>query len=189
MNESEANLITIEYFKKKYGITFNPITISEKEGVKTPDLYCEECNIYAEVKTLEYVIPSPETGFTRETEHDWWQKKDNSPSRVSSIIKNAFSQLSGYDGFKIIVFINNESEMDAGDLIAALQGWLPFRSEQTGQVSRMNLAIGISFERIKEIKTKVDLYVWIDLNKNEDFSRFSKTKQGYELKKKLTANI
>lgn len=98
-------------------------------------------------------MQDPDTG--------WYSKKDSSPSRVAKKIKDAYLQLKQYDCAKAVILYNRDN-LDVLDLYSAHTGSIPFKDEATGEVTFYPWWKKISKVEIKEIKTEIDLYIWID---------------------------
>jgi prepilin-type processing-associated H-X9-DG protein len=72
-----------------------------------------------------------------------------------------WKQLEGYDSPKILVFVNDEHNLDIVDLVEAWNGFLYYGTEATGYI-RNTASRKIAQGHIGQTKGKIDLYVWFD---------------------------
>lgn len=115
-----------------------------------------------EVKRLGVAPRTPENGWVR-TEGGFMTRPagDNGPARVGKAIHEAYKQLAKATDPKVLVFVNDEHLIDALDLKEALDGYLVYGDDNVGRFKNptgMKIAQG----RIREEKTLIDLYVWIN---------------------------
>jgi hypothetical protein len=85
----------------------------------------------------------------------------NSPQRVAKIIQKGWSQLSRYEEPKALVIVNDDSMAGVQDLAEAFNGFLEYRNAEGfgyANTASKRLANG----RIRDLKWKIDLYIWID---------------------------
>ena len=155
-----------ELFSNRYGIEL--IKITEHDGAKgqSPDFEFVENGkrvFVAELKDYVLVMPSEETGW-KETHHldesIEGTRKSNAPNRISRNIYSAYKQLSVYSEPKILIFLDQSSGLNVGDLDETFKGFFEFSAGDRKYVNYY--ARRASEGIIKEIKNKIDLYIWIE---------------------------
>lgn len=166
--ETPDEIFVRSLLEERYGVVLR--RIETVEGVKTPDyeLLDGGARVAAlEVKTLESAPRTEDNGWQieRRDPHSWRATRDdNAPSRVAAHIRAGAKQLRRYEEPRILAFLNQESLMDVHDLEEAVQGFLPYGTDETGYVlntASMKIAEG----RIREDRWLIDLYVWIEPSK------------------------
>lgn len=88
-------------------------------------------------------------------------RTDNGPTRVGAAMERAAKQLSGYDCPKVLALLNYDECLDEHDLQAAYTGSLTY-VEDDGTVSLDVSASRIANGRLREVKTVIDAFIWID---------------------------
>jgi len=158
----------IEYIKKlffdKFGIVLNKIPESNQK--RTPDFEFAEKGLIqfvCELKTLECVEPSEETGYKKgDEEGEFWRDGDAAAKKIAHIIlDDAHEQLTNYDCPRVLIFLNKNFDIDWQDYVKAIHGYLPF-VDQRGRKTKLHWWHRISDGKIKKIKKDIDLYIWID---------------------------
>jgi hypothetical protein len=134
-----------------------------------------------EVKRLDRTPRTPENGW-QVTVRDgitYSTRIDNAPARVGRVIHDAFKQLSQYEEAKILVFVNDELMMDVYDLDEAYNGFLNYGDDVVGYANWASRKIANG--DIREEKTLMDLYIWLErLRPQEPAFRFA-TAAGQQL--------
>ena len=115
-----------------------------------------------EVKRLGVAPRTAENGWVR-TQDGFMTCPggDNGAARVGDAIHAAYKQLACAADPKILVFVNDEHLIDALDFKEAMDGYLVYGNNDVGRFKNptgMKVANG----RIREEKTSIDLYVWIN---------------------------
>lgn len=152
-------------FQTKYGILLQKII--EIDGVKTPDFEFLTGNkriFVCELKDFEHVEPSEEAGWSVTNHPDGSveaSKASNAPNRISQQIYKAYQQLSKYSEPKVLIFLNH-SGMDYRDLEETYRGY--FIIEYGDKKIKKTYSMRASEGRIKNFKSKIDLYIWIDVS-------------------------
>ncbi len=170
--EREEERFVRETFYEHFGVQLQKIPESSSSGEKTADfelIFQAQRFGVIEVKKLIRTPRTPENGWTviyRENGIREARRKDNSPQRVARLIQTAWKQLSSYPEPKILTIVNDESIADVDDLTEAFNGFLEYGNEDSGyhdNTASWKIANGY----IKEIKWKIDLYIWIDRIHNQ----------------------
>jgi hypothetical protein len=150
-----------ELFNRRFGIQLRKIPESTEP---TPDFeLLDEVGRVAvlEVKTLERAARTEENGWRR-VEGGGLTRNDNAPGRVGTCIAKAWRQLASHPEPKVLVFVNDETGIDVHDLEAAFHGTLPFGNEELGYADVPIAMPAAMTGRIKDVKRKIDLYIWLD---------------------------
>jgi len=88
-------------------------------------------------------------------------RTDNAPQRVGKLIHEAWKQLRTAKEPRILVFVNDETQMDSLDLQEAFDGFLHYGNDSLG-FYKNTASAKVANEAIREGKWEIDLYVWID---------------------------
>jgi hypothetical protein len=176
MGESDVERYVREICFEKFGALLRKIPESTEPGVKTADfdlIEREQRIAVIEVKRTAWMPRTAEFGWAdeqvnipeaygaRDPSLTIKTRKDTGPKRVGKLIASAWKQLEGYDAPKILVFVNDEHQLDIVDLVEAWNGFLDYGTETTGYLR--NVASNkIVQGHIKDTKGKIDLYVWFD---------------------------
>ena len=181
-------------FQDRYGILLRKI--DDRDGVEgqTPDFeYIENGSriFVCELKDYVMVIPSEETGWEITSHPDGSEeatRKNNASNRISHNIYSAYKQLSTYREPKVLVILNYSSGLDVSDLDETYRGYFEI---PVGNIRYINYYTRRASEGIiKDIKSKIDLYVWVDkanplLSDDDDKIYFrTVTEAGKELARK-----
>jgi hypothetical protein len=166
-------------FAKLYGVELQKLP--EPGDQKVPDFELVingERLAVLEVKNLMRVEPSEKTGWRmsppvprelippvpkvlidRPPGFVAWERVDNGPSRVGSVVHEAWKQLRNYPEAKVLVFVN-DGDLDVGDLDEAFNGFMEYGDDSVTvtNIASRKIALG----DIREEKNKIDLYVWIN---------------------------
>jgi hypothetical protein len=115
-----------------------------------------------ELKDFQDVEPSEKDGWAITYHSDDMveaSKASNAPNRISKHIDVAYDQLSKYSEPKVLIFLNR-SGMDYRDLEETYRGYSII---EYGSIRIKNTyAKRASEGKIRDIKSKIDLYIWID---------------------------
>ena len=166
MKDIKEKEIIKELFKERFGLVLSDV---EESQVKSPDFeFLEEGKrrFVAELKTIISVPPSEETGYEK-TSTGSWMRKDNSPSRISRLIDNAYKQLKDYPEPKVLIFFDKTGGLGIFDLETALTEKMDFKGPD-GSIKTFLTPHKNALE-INEAKNTIDLYVWVEepAHKNE----------------------
>ena len=154
-------------FKDRYGILLRKI--DERDGIegKKPDFeYIKNRRrvFVCELKDYDIVYPSEEAGWYNITRHADGSvegtRESNAPNRISRNIYNAYKQLREYNEPKILIFLNQSSGLNVSDLDETYKGYFEFSIGGRKYIDYH--ARPASKGKIKDIKNKIDLYIWID---------------------------
>lgn len=184
--ECEEERFVREALLARFGAHVRKLPESRQEREKTADFELlvgdQRCAVM-EVKRLIRTPRTPENGWTV-VEHITGIRKatrdDNSPRRVATIIHTAWSQLCNYQEAKILTIVNDERLADAQDLSEAFNGFLEYRNDQ-GFGYRNVASAGLANGRIRELKWKIDLYIWIDRHCRAEPTLGVITDAGYQI--------
>jgi hypothetical protein len=165
--EKEEEMYVRKLLGDRYGACLRRIPKSEEEGVKTPDYELLVTNARVAVLEVKRLVRTP-----RNPENGWQMKMssngiceatriDNAPQRVSKIIHEAFKQLNTVPDPKILVFVNDETQMDSLDLLEAFNGFLHYGNDSLGYYKN-TVSAKVANGAIREEKWRIDLYIWID---------------------------
>lgn len=166
LNEKNRQEIIKKLFAERYKINLDVIERSNNKSSDFKYVKDGKTIFVAELKTLEWVRPS-EKIVTKKGIIKWQQTKvgkDNNPSKIAHLVKEAHSQLISYKEPKILIYFNESIDCDFLDLISALTGNLIFydKNNPTDQET-YNLYKHIANGEIKEKKKDIDLYIWIEI--------------------------
>jgi hypothetical protein len=165
--EREEEIYVRKLLRDRYAACLRKIPRSEQEGVKTPDYELLVTNGRAAVLEVKRLVRTPRT-----PENGWHVKVsstgireatriDNAPQRVSKLIHEAFKQLNTVPDPKILVFVNDETQMDSLDLLEAFNGFLYYGNDSVGYYKN-TVSAKVANGAIRDEKWRIDLYVWID---------------------------
>jgi len=177
-----------ELFQSHYGI--NLLKIPEEGGKKgkTPDFeYCENGRriFVCELKVFEKMKPSVDRGYEIwETPNGfiWGKKGSNAYNRISKDIAEAYKQLEIYDEVKILIILNLAPVLYFIDLEDIIRGH-GVQEFDNGTIIQDIYVKRASEGRIKNIKRKIDLYIWIHKKENE-ISFLPITEEGLKITQK-----
>jgi len=196
----------IQLFQSRYGIIFSKIDEQGGKEGKTSDYeYCESKKrvFVCELKDFLNIKPSEEDGWEIQKHSDDFvsaSRISNATNRVSKAISKAYKQLSKYDEPKMLIFLNYSPYLGVEDLEEVYRGYRTLGVE--GNTKYLDLyAKRASEGKIKEIKDKIDLYIWIDTINTKELVMDSEgvqkedkiwfrtvTEQGRKLAKKYFSN-
>lgn len=150
-----------EAMRKRYGLDFNIIPTAK---IKTPDfelIFGGSTVLVAELKTLEDVVPSPESGWqdlstTEDIEESI--RIDNSVAKVGKCIKDAVKQLRIYAGVKMLI-LYNEGMADVADLDNVLFGY--FEADVDGSRHLRFSSDDRPYRNRQADIDEIDIFVWI----------------------------
>jgi hypothetical protein len=136
--EREEEIYVRNLLGKRYGACLHKIPKSEQEGVKTPDYELLVTHVRVAVLEVKRLVRTPRT-----LENGWQLKvsangireatrADNAPQRVGKLIHEAWKQLRTVRDPKILVFVNDETQMDTLDLQEAFNGFLHYGNDSLG---------------------------------------------------------
>jgi hypothetical protein len=120
-----------------------------------------------EIKDIEYVEPSEQTGWKRDSRTKFWSRPDNAPQRIRKKIYEGYRQLRRYDLPKVLVLVNFTTGCDVADLDQAISGYLPYRDAE-GNVRLVADKGRGSLGRVQKIMREIDLYIWLDQVRKSD---------------------
>lgn len=140
-----------------------------------------------EVKDIEDVEPSEATGYLK-NEFDLWAREDNLPARIGNKVYEGWQQLKGYNSPKILLLVDFDSD-NPNELVYALQGGGVFHSVKKPEDKQIfQIAPEVANGRIKDIKQKIDLYIWLDGRKGIEPKFYYYNCTGKELRTKFFFN-
>jgi len=161
LNQYRIPLIKMDDFDGRYG--------------KEPDFeYCENNKriFVCELKEYETINPSEKDGWeiTHHPDGSVESTRNNiAPSKISWNILCAYDQLKKYSEPKILIFLNHYPGYDIRDLEETYRG---FSEYVIGDRKIKDVYYKQASESVKEEKTKIDLYIWIDASdKNMSLER------------------
>jgi hypothetical protein len=153
-------------FKDRYGILLRKI--DERDGIEgqSPDFeYIKNRRrvFVCELKDYDIVYPSEEAGWDIMRHPDGSEeatRESSAPNKISRNIYKAYKQLREYNEPKILIFFNKSSGLNVSDLDETLKGYFEFSAGDRKYIDcyARRASEGI----IKDIKSKIDLYIWID---------------------------
>jgi hypothetical protein len=149
-----------ELFEELYGVQLRKIPESASRTFDFELRSSGQRVAAVEVKCLGLVPRTPENGWTR-NEDGSMTRTDNGARRIVDFIHAAYKQLSTAVDPKVLVFVNDESLIDALDLRQAMQGYLVYGNGEVGRFKNV-APVGAAERRIEEEKYRVDLYIWIN---------------------------
>lgn len=185
----KANNFVLNLFKTRFGIVMNPIPESNEN--KTPDFeFCPSGNRLFVCEVKEFTDTDEDNTIAPPDGEDHCLGDDNGPARVARKIKEGHDKLKLYDVPKILVLLCNSRWLDDRDLREAFNGYMIYGNEQFSYINEVSKKIAAG--NIKEIKWRIDLYVWIDarhktIDEAKVFFRYP-TQTGFELAKKFFGN-
>jgi hypothetical protein len=154
-------------FKSRYGINLNKINEHGGNNGLTPDFECISYGqriFVCELKEFIDVPLSKKSGRTIINHPDGSIESygnDNAINRISKDIYKAHKQLSKYTEPKILIFLSNTSLLNVRDLDETFNGFSILAVE--GNTRYVNIyAKRASEGKIKDIKKKIDLYIWVE---------------------------
>jgi len=159
--ELEEERYVRELFDGRFGVQLRKIP--ERPNEQTADFEMLDLGrrvAIVEVKTLERAARTVANGWRQET-GGGFTRKDNATKRVGTLIYSAWKQLGRYAEPRVLVFVNDESGIDVHDLEEAYNGFMEYGTEELGYVYN-TVSVPIANGRIKDIKGKIDLYIWLD---------------------------
>ncbi len=153
-------------FKDRYGILLRKI--DERDGIegKKPDFeYIKNGRRFfvCELKDYCIVYPSEKDGWDITRHPDGSEeatRNSSAPNKISRNIYSAYKQLREYDEPKILIFLNKSSGLNISDLDETLKGYFEFSAGGRKYIDYY--ASCASEGKIKDIKSKIGLYIWID---------------------------
>jgi hypothetical protein len=156
-----------QLFFTRFGITLSKIDeLGGNEGQTSDFEYCiERQRIFVcELKDFEDVPSSKKHGWAIINHPNGNVEafgKDNAVDRISRHIYKAYKQLSKYLEPKILIFLNHTPSLNVGDFEETFQG-RRIMAEENG-IRYINVfAKRVADGEIKDIKKKIDLYIWVD---------------------------
>ncbi|MFH0712781.1 MAG: hypothetical protein V2A55_02950 [Candidatus Jorgensenbacteria bacterium] len=158
--------IAQDLLEERFGV--NLMNIKESEN-KTPDFFIYKNGkrvAVCEVKDLEYVEPSPKTGWKRKKENYFWTRPDNTPLKVRKKIYEAQKQLKNFNLPKILIFVGFKG--DHIDLLQAIRGYAIY-SDSDGNKTNLYDGREDTSKRIRPIINNINLYIWINPRKQDAF--------------------
>lgn len=183
--ESDAERYFRQSLESQHSVHLRKIPESTIEGRRTADyelMSCEDRLAVVEVKNLR---PSDETeanGWTVDERDNGIRvatRRDNAPHRVGRLIRESWKQLCEEDVVRILAIVNDDPFVDHMDLFEAYNGFL--RYGNSGGVGYRNVASSrVANGDIRSIKSKIDLYVWLDRARGCAPKFRITTERGYE---------
>lgn len=175
---TKGEILTTKLFKEKFNIDCVPI---RHELSKTADYFLKINNktiAVCEVKDIKYQIPSEEIGWEK-GDFGFWSRSVNDESRIGHKIQEAFRQLQRYDEPKVLVIVDFDDILGSvNSLNAAVTGVGGSERiiiiETMQGVNTYTDSRHIAQGKIKDMVKKIDLYFWIDANKEKIASRVFK---------------
>jgi hypothetical protein len=165
--EREEERFVRETLGTRFGVALRKLPESNRKGVKAADFELLVDTRRAAVLEVKRLIRTPRTPANGWTVTDHGNgvreavREDNSSQRVAKVIQESWTQLSLYAEPKILTIVNDERMADVRDLSEAFNGFLEYGNEKG--LSCLNVAASkIANGKIREVKWKIDLYVWID---------------------------
>jgi len=150
----------------RYGISLSKIDEADGRGGPTPDFeYIKDGRriFVCELKDFEMVTPSEDTGWEITYHPDGSTeatRASNAINRVGRVIYRAYKQLKKYREPKVMIFFNSGAGLDVRDLEETIRGFstISVGSKTYVYTYPRRVSEGI----IKDIKRRIDLYIWID---------------------------
>jgi hypothetical protein len=160
----------------RYGISLKKIDDSSGKYGQEPDfeyIMNNERIFVCELKEYEAINPSEEAGWEIKHHSDGSAeatRNSNAPNKISESIHNAYKQLIKYSEPKILIYLNHYPGLDVRDLEETYRG---FGEYVVGDRKIIDYYYRrASKGKIREEKTKIDLYIWIDASdKNSAIER------------------
>lgn len=157
-----------KYFIEKFNITLNKIPENGGKDGNTPDFEYLDGEERIFVSELKEIKPpnfpnetSKETVWKKDDHSDGYVRNWNQANLISDGIKRAYKQLKHYTEPKILIFLNHNYFFDVNDLVGTINGYL---IDNNGKRMPDNYYSFASEVKIKNIKNKIDLYIWIDVS-------------------------
>jgi hypothetical protein len=161
MRELEDERYVKELLADLYGVQLKKVPESDVPTFDYELLSDGQRVAAVEVKTLMLTPRTHDNGWER-TDGGLMTRPDgdNAAKRVAALIHSAYKQLATATDPKVLVFVNDERLMNPLDLKEAVDGYLIYGDDvgRFKNLSGMRIAEG----RIREEKTLIDLYVWIN---------------------------
>ncbi len=156
-----------QLFRSRYGIPLTKIDERHGQSGQTPDFeYIRDNNkvFVCELKEFRIFLPSEERGWKVVHHLDGSieaTRKSNAINRIGKNIAEAHKQLQRYSEPKILLFLNYEGGLDVGDLEDVIRGYSVLFAD--GDRTYIDISPRrVSEGKIRSIKYKIDLYIWID---------------------------
>lgn len=182
MSVSQSERYVIDLLKRRFGIFL--FKVPEDDEAR-PDFECIRDGqrvFMAELKDIKYYPPSEQRGWTipqlDEKFCHFSHRTDNAVSRVADKIHDAFRQLKTSPSPRVLILLNDDSMVDVKDLEEAFTGQHVYGSEAFSYVNVVSKKIAEG--KIREEKSKIDLYVWIE-RRNEKIQFRYPTQIGHNL--------
>lgn len=160
MTELDDERYVRELFAELYGVELRKVPESKAKTFDYELLSNEQRVAAVEVKRFGVVPRTPENGWVRDAS-GFMTRRDNGAARVGAAIHDAHKQLITSTATKVLVFVNDDSLMDALDLKEAVDGYLVYGSDDVGRFKNLS-GMKIAQGRILTKKNDIDLYVWIN---------------------------
>lgn len=182
MSVSKSERYVIGLLKRRFGIILSKVPENHEAQPDFEYILDGQRVFVAELKDIEYHPPSEQRGWTIPKPDEKFchfsHRTDNAVSRVADKIHNAFCQLKTSPPPRVLIFLNDDSMVDVKDLEEAFTGQHVYGNEEFSYVNVVskNIAGG----KIREEKSKIDLYVWIE-RRNEKIQFRYPTQIGHNL--------
>ena len=152
--EREEEIYVRKLLGDRYEAYLHKIPKSEQEGVKTPDyelLITDVRVAVLEVKRLIRTPRTPENGWQVKVRANGIReatRTDNAPQRVSKLIHEAWKQLHTAPDPKILVFVNDETQMTPWtykkrSTAFCIMGTIPLATTRTRPLRRWPTALSV----------------------------------------------
>jgi hypothetical protein len=166
-NLTSSEQYVCRLIKDRFGIFLRKIGEMGGAKGKKPDFeYAEDGKriFVCELKDYVAITPSEIGGWDLVYHLDGSEeatRKSNAPNSISRNIYDAYKQLRNYNEPKILIFLNHgASLLGVNDLDDTYRGYFEFSAGD--RRFRDYYAKRASEGDIKDIKSKIDLYIWID---------------------------
>ena len=172
VNNNVHEQYILELLQSRYGLSILKIDEEGGKKGKTPDFeYCENGRriFVCELKVFQKMKPSVDRGYEiRITSNGFIAGKDGSNvnNRISKHIAEAYKQLDKFDGVKILILLNYDPILYFVDLKDIINGH-GVQAVDNGTIIQDIYVKRASEGKIKNIKRKIDLYIWIHKKENE----------------------
>lgn len=165
--EDDNEVYVRRLLRERFGVELRKI---EESGTKTADYEILSNSVRVavlEVKTFVTGQMTEANGWTRidlQPGVTQWEREreDKAPGRVASRLHEAVKQLTRYDEPRVLVFLNDDTLLDVGDLEEACNGYMMYGTDETGYLRNVAWSKRTAVTRIAEEKHLIDLYIWID---------------------------
>ena len=164
MSEESRDLNVADNFLRSYGLIPIRFTKFEIRRGKTPDFRImngKDLVAFCEVKSPRDDYLDTQLAAATDREIVGGHRKDPIFNRLAGIIKKAASQFDavnpGRDVPNILILVNHDDMSNYSDLLETLTGMF-----HATNGSRYPTMISISEGRIKEKKSRIDIYFWFD---------------------------